>query len=148
MMSKKIRKPVIRFVPKTEKKAKLTPSFEKEEDTVIFSFLWFDSINQWGTGRSNNLHSFWELAEKIISFEQKTWREIAGQQDRDHSIPFSRLIPKAQELSISRNLDEYDEIWSFHFTGTQRLWGVKYDKRFFMAIWWDPEHQIWPSLMN
>jgi len=133
------------YKPETGKRPKLSPVFEKEDDTVIFSFLWFDHSTQWETGKQKNLHNFWELAGKLKSFEERSWRHIAGNQDRDHSIPLSRLVPQAQELAVAKNIDDYDEIWSFHLTGTQRLWGVKHGRRF-MIIWWDPEHQICPSL--
>jgi len=146
-MTKSHPDPSIKYKPKTEKKPKLTPIFEIEDDTVIFSFLWFDKVNQWGTGKQENLHNFWELAEKLKSIEQRSWRHIAGNQGRDHSVPFSHLINRAKELAVERKIDDFDEIWSFHFNGTQRLWGVKYNRRL-MIVWWDPEHQICPSLKN
>ncbi|HUI89167.1 MAG TPA: hypothetical protein VLX61_10650 [Anaerolineales bacterium] len=141
--------PKIKFNPQLKKKPviKLEPRFDN--DTVIFSFQWFDSINRWCPEDREHTHDFWEIAEKLKSFEQRQWRHIAANQNRDHSIPFSRLIPEAQRIATEKRIDDFDQIWSFHLTGTQRIWGIKRDNdNHFMVIWWDPHHQLCPSLRN
>lgn len=131
--------------PPTEKKPVFSPVYEREDEKVIFSFLWFDRGGRWETGQQKNMHDVWEIAEKLKSFEQKKWSFIAANSDRDHQIPFSELESFAQKAALQRGLEEFDGIWSFHLTGRQRLWGVRAGD-FFMTIWWDPEHQICPAL--
>ena len=142
-----VKKPKIGVNPSQTKTPKLTTTFEREDDTIIFSFQWFDSINKWCKNDLPKEHDVWEIIEKLKGFEQKKWKHLAANQDRDHSVPFHKLIPAAQAAAIKKQIDDQDEIWSIRLTGMQRVWGVKHG-RHFMVIWWDPHHQVCPSLKN
>ena len=137
--------PKVKYKPTVQKKPVIAPLFENNEGTIIFSFQWFDSVSRWGQSKEVN---FWDVAEKLKSFEQRQWKHLAGYTKRDHPIEFHKLEKEAQEY-IGRTgiFDDHDEIWSLHLDGTKRLWGLKY-QRYCMVIWWDPDHKICPSLKN
>lgn len=142
-----LKKPKWKQKPRVEKKAVVSSVYEREDGKVIFSFQWFDGVSRWETGQNKNVHDFWEISEKLKSFEQKKWSYIAANSDRDHQIPFTDLKDFAQKAAIKKRLEQFDGIWSFHLSGIQRLWGVKAGD-YFMVIWWDPEHLICPSIKN
>ncbi|MBE3069939.1 MAG: hypothetical protein IMZ55_05305 [Acidobacteria bacterium] len=54
------------------------------------------------------------------------------------------LIHEAQRRLVEIKVDDRDELLRLRFGGTQRLWGVRAG-RFFLALWWDPQHTICPS---
>jgi len=51
----------------------------------------------------------------------------------------------AHSEPTERNLDEWaDHLTSLRMGGKQRLWGFL-RAGVFHVLWWDPEHQIYPS---
>ncbi|MGH3565499.1 MAG: hypothetical protein ACRDRH_05605 [Pseudonocardia sp.] len=50
----------------------------------------------------------------------------------------------AQERLVKLEYDDEDAISRLRITGKGRLYGFRRAERFY-ALWWDPEHEIWPS---
>lgn len=139
------KQPIVKYHLVSRKVPKITPLFDNNEGTIVFSFQWFDGVSRWGKTQEVN---FWDVAEKLKSFEQKEWKHLAGYTKRDHPIEFHKLVKDAQDLVSKMGIfDDHDEMWSLHLDGTKRLWGLKYG-RYFMAVWWDPDHNICPTLKN
>jgi hypothetical protein len=39
---------------------------------------------------------------------------------------------------------DYPEVFTFRFSGTERLWGFRIINKYFI-VWWDPKHELIPS---
>ena len=89
---------------------------------------------------------------------QHTWSEIeamrAAAHKRHHSQPISSLSTESQKDFArlrfkGQALDAVygDDLFRFRITGEQRLWGFR-SNRMFHVIWWDPNHQVYPTEKN
>ena len=134
-------------------KVKINPAISKspkigkiprEDGAIVFSFLRFDGQHKWCESKDLTTHDFWEIGEKLKSFEQTQWKHLAADQEYHHSVPFYKISKEAQEIAEALGIDDYEQIWSIRLTGTQRLWGVR-DEQYFIAIWWDPDHQVYKT---
>lgn len=65
---------------------------------------------------------------------------------KHHSQEISSLAPAAQADAAKAKLGETfgDEMFRFRLGGEQRLWGFR-DGRVFHVIWWDPDHDVYPT---
>jgi len=142
-MTKTKKQPSIKVKPPISKTPKLG-KIPREDGSIIFSFLKFDGQSKWCLAEKAHTHDFWEIGEKLKSFEQMQWKHLAADQENHHSVPFYKISNDAQKVAGDLKIDDYEEIWSLRLTGTQRLWGVR-DEQYFIAIWWDPDHQIYPT---
>ena len=103
----------------------------------------------------------WDLkgkeAHKVLGYleglSQKTWGEVdqerTGNRDRHrkhHSTPVSRLSKKARDRLKERFKDEElpEELYRFRLEGEVRLWGIR-SGRTFKLIWYDRDHQVYPT---
>lgn len=80
--------------------------------------------------------------------ERLTWTQVRAQTTgghrRHHPIPVERLCPEAQRRLQDLKLD-IDELFRFRLSGSRRLWGAVDDEEgVFYAVWWDPDHQVYP----
>ena len=79
-----------------------------------------------------------------------TWSEILSQtiggKDRHrkhHSQTWDSLCGEAQERWLEIERTE-EELFRFRVGGRERIWGVRQGATFFV-VWWDAEHQIYPT---
>lgn len=91
-----------------------------------------------------------EITRFLSTMERLTWAEVraqtTGRHRRHHPIPLDRLCPEAQRRLQDLELDEFDDLFRFRIGGRPRLWGVLHpDDNVFYAIWWDPDHQVYPT---
>lgn len=86
------------------------------------------------------------LLRRIRSFETMTVNQVFsndGQVGKDYDI--DRLPTKeARDRLLELELDDRDTISRLQIGGKQRLYGFREGSRFY-AIWWDPDHKVWPS---
>jgi len=91
-------------------------------------------------------HDHAELLTFLKAVEKMTVHELFAQQagkPKDYpldEIPTRRAVERLHELGY----DEYDQISNLRVTGAKRLYGFRQDNEF-AILWWDPEHEIWPS---
>ena len=83
------------------------------------------------------------ILQKLHSFDSMTWGEIEGHDH--HAIPLEKLSKKANEQLQLIKQDDIDEIFSFHFSGKQRIIGIR-DRGIVRLLWWDPKHEVCPSV--
>ncbi len=134
------------YSPSGSKVPVIRARVDKSNDTIIFSFERFDSLSRWSESKREIKTSFWDIADKLKSFEEKTWAALAANEKEHHSVDFYKLEKPAKEAATAIGIDEYDKIWSLRLNGKQRIWGIRYQEtRYFMVIWWDPEHQVCKS---
>ncbi len=88
---------------------------------------------------------------KLKDYETMTWQEIIDasggrkQGNNSHEVPITDLIPKARRRLKELKQNDIDSLFSLQLTGKQRIWGIL-DGNTLKLLWFDPEHQICPSL--
>jgi hypothetical protein len=127
---------------KSPKAAQFKPEDDGLDVTVLWSFTHFDG-HDWRKHSSDSHSSFCDVSDKLKAYSQRKWRDILSDVDRDHPAVPSQLDPEAQQRLIDLGHTDIDELFRFRFTGTQRLWGFR-DRAFFIVLWWDPDHMVWP----
>jgi hypothetical protein len=93
-----------------------------------------------------------EIVQFLQQMERLTWSEIRAQTTggrtghrKHHSIEAERLCPEAQRRLRDLRLDDLDELFRFRLSGRRRLWGaINGQDGAFYALWWDPDHQVYP----
>jgi len=73
------------------------------------------------------------------------WSEILG--DRHHRVFVSDIIRKAQDRLVEIEQSDIDQLYSLAISGDKRIWGIR-DRHIFKVLWWDPKHEICPSLLR
>lgn len=86
-----------------------------------------------------------EIIKKLSNFDSMKWLEISGEDH--HSIPRSSLSKEAQQRLEQLELDDIDEIFSFHFNGRKRIFGIL-DLSAVKLLWWDEDHKVCPSKLK
>lgn len=64
---------------------------------------------------------------------------------QNHSVDTDQLIPEAQQWLESHKILE-DKITLLRLSGRERVWGYLAENGVFVLLWWDPSHEICPSL--
>jgi hypothetical protein len=111
----------------------------------------------WRIGRLQLVHPFgWhevtgskirDIRDKLANFESMTWNDIVVKaKKRNHTVLVSKICKEARDRILALRLD-IDELVSLHLTGTERVWGYR-DGAILNVLWWDPYHQICPSLLK
>ena len=85
-----------------------------------------------------------EIVPKLHAYESMTWREIEGPSG-SHFVERDALCPDAQALLDELGFRDVEELFSLRVTGRRRLWGIR-DQATFRVLWWDPEHEVCPSV--
>jgi hypothetical protein len=119
----------------------------------VFSFSMSDDAVgcEWGWHLldSTDAHS---LVVFIREMAKLPWSRIvtdrAGGRLRNHSQPITSLPPAPRRRLRELKLEDLDDqIFRFRLSGTQRLWGFCKDGVFY-ALWWDPNHRVYPADPN
>lgn len=119
----------------------------------VFSFAMADDAQgcEWG----------WHLldggdADSLVKFMREMarlpWSEIvaakASGRRRHHSQPITSLPSACRRRLRELELEDLDEeIFRFRLGGTERLWGFLQNGVFY-ALWWDPNHRVYPTDPN
>lgn len=127
---------------------KNTPrGIEKAQSNEDVCLVWHtNTIDCGGRWCWKNIDPFvwWDhLFPARTSFSSMKWCEIHG--DRHHAIPVSKIIKEAQERLREIEQDDVEELYSLAIGGERRIWGIR-DGIVFKVLWWDPKHEIYPSL--
>jgi hypothetical protein len=115
------------------------------------SLLDLEHAGSWSWTAANN-DTLRQLAEFLSQMERLTWAQIrsqmtssrSGSHRRNHPIPLERLCPEAQRRLQSLRLDDLDDLFRFRLGNRPRLWGVLEEDGVFYAVWWDPDHRVYP----
>jgi hypothetical protein len=76
-------------------------------------------------------------------FEGMDWGEL--KQAGCHRVAVNHLHKDAIKRLQAIKQDDVEELYSFRFSGAERMWGIQ-DGRVIRLLWWDPLHQVCPSL--
>lgn len=91
-------------------------------------------------------HTLNDIRGKLQGFETMTLREIftVGSK-RNHSVEQWKLCDDAKHRLRELGHDDLDELWTLRLSGPERIWGIR-NCNVFTLLWWDPKHQVCPSL--
>jgi hypothetical protein len=85
------------------------------------------------------------IREKLAHFESMTWSEIlVNGKKRNHSIKVSEITSEARRRLEAKAL-ALDEVVSLRLSGAERVFGYL-DNGVLVLLWWDPDHEVCPSL--
>lgn len=84
------------------------------------------------------------VLSRLKNFESMTWREIDGNTG-SHGVSLSSLSKEARDRLEEIRQDDAPELFSLRITGAARVWGIL-DEEVFRVLWWDPNHQVCPSI--
>jgi hypothetical protein len=84
------------------------------------------------------------LVEKLKSAESMTWQEHVSS-GRSHNVETHKLCDGARRRLRDIELDDLEGLFSLRLTGKERIWGIR-TGGVLRVMWWDPEHQVCPSL--
>lgn len=83
-----------------------------------------------------------DLIKKLGHFESMTIGEtFNGHPGKDYAF---EMCPNKDAVKRLFDLHETTEISRLRVDGAGRLYGIR-QRNEFAILWWDPEHQIWPS---
>ena len=94
----------------------------------------------WQAVRSDDLLS---VVDRFSKFEGSNWNEIL--ETGSHPIECYKLCDDAKRRLVEIGHDDLDQMMSFRFDGTLRVWCI-HDSSIMRVIWWDPNHQVYPTL--
>lgn len=135
------KKPKTSVRPQAKKRPAAAPRVAGKR--VRIDFRSFDAAMSWNDD-SQKPECFRTTCGKVREYCSRTWGEIEQDRKRDHAVEVSRLCKRAQERLVALKLDDLDVLHRFRFSGTERLWGLRIEHKFF-ALWWDPDHVVCPS---
>lgn len=96
-----------------------------------------------------DLTTFEHIRERLRNFETMTWRDIliVGKK-QNHSVAVDRLCKQAKDRLEQLSLFGVEKLVSLRLSARERIWGIQdpMDKAVLKLLWWDPDHEICPSL--
>ena len=91
---------------------------------------------------------FVDLLQRLKSFESMPCTQVFGPGSEEGKVYLVEQLPNrdARDRLVELELDDQTEIARLRINGKRRLYGFFPDGGpDFYALWWDPEHEIWPS---
>lgn len=111
-------------------------------------FCWrvsdIDWEGPWGWSQASGEDLLKQVVPRLHGMESMTWGQIDGPTG-SHFVEISAIIPEAQRRLTEIAKDEQARLFSLRITGRKRIWGIR-DRAILQVLWWDPEHEVCPSL--
>lgn len=91
-----------------------------------------------------------KLVEFLCELARMTWRDIDALKfdgkPKHHYQGISKVARKARQDAKRAGFEKTfgDEMFRFRLGSTRRLWGFRAG-RTFHAVWWDPDHKVYPT---
>lgn len=134
-------------LPPKGARAGVNPEYANQQ-TPVWSIIIFDHESEWGKDRCQEEDSLWvHIFPGLLNYEKRTWGEILGNRKRDHSCSIDSISKKARDRLKELKLDDIDSLFRFRLSGKQRVWGIR-EGRVFKLLWWDPDHEVYPSTLT
>ena len=103
-----------------------------------------DVEGRWGWNNSNNSKFDMKLfLEKVFENQKLSWQELKN--NGSHDVDLDKIITEARKRLEEIEQDEIAQLYSLRLSGKMRMWGIK-DNNIFWILWWDPHHEICPSV--
>jgi hypothetical protein len=85
-----------------------------------------------------------EVLERLKQFESMTWLEIERGTGSHFVEDHSKLCKQARDRLVEIEQDDTETLFSLRLAGRRRIWGIR-DRGVLRFLWWDPEHEVYPS---
>lgn len=87
------------------------------------------------------------VREKLGNLEKMTWSEILIKaKKQNHTITVDQLCADARKR-LAQSQPDLEELVSLRLSGAERVWGILREG-VMTVLWWDPQHQVCPSLKD
>jgi hypothetical protein len=146
-LSKKKKKPrlqkgLLSALEQSRRQPRIAASPDTEDERPVWLLRRMEMDGTWGWTATSRPHLL-KLWERLRQLELLTWKEIRNQ-PHNHPMPFERICAEAQKRLEALDLDDaVDVLYQLHVGKTERLWGIR-NGREFLALWWDPDHTVYP----
>lgn len=128
----------------TLKSPKIDPGFSTEEQfTPVWLLQRLEFEGPFGWKGIDSCSKIVDVISKLKNFETMRWDEILGAQH--HEVRVRDLSREAQKRLEQIGLEDIDQLVSLRLTGRERVWGIRLQRNMNL-LWWDPNHQVCPSL--
>ena len=130
-------------VPSKERIAASLPGSGNSDQRISWRFQHFDWEGPWAFA---DLTDFREVEGQLRQFETRTINELfycgkePGKRYEVARLPERKALVRLEALSLA----DQDEICRLRLSNTKRLYGFLVGTVFHI-VFWDPEHQIWPT---
>lgn len=128
-----------------------TDNYSTENSRSIWLFDMLDKNGSFAFDLHSNNFNHRDFLDKMISYSNMTWAEIKRQthdnsRSKHHFLKLDSLSKSALERVKFMKYDQLypDQIFSFAFTNTLRIIGIRIDE-YFHVVWYDSNHQFCPS---
>ncbi|MFD8088681.1 hypothetical protein [Streptomyces malaysiensis] len=146
-VKKKLQLPSARVAEekRTGDPASLLPSSGNSNDRICWRFTHLDREGPWGLAPLDH-DRILALITEMVKFESQTINELfhrgewPGKCHDVHQLPNRAALDRLEGIG----LPDMTKIWKLRIGGAGRLWGFLVGN-VFHVIWWDPEHEVWPS---
>ena len=146
MGKKRNRHPQSEFTPnsiKVPRQKEIVTNYKTQHPSWQISRV--DEDGKWGWNSIGVDEFKSEILAKIKNFETITWAEILG--DKNHEVSISEISKDAKKRLAQLKLEDIESLVSLRLTGRKRIWGIR-DVSVFKILWWDPEHEVYPSTLR
>lgn len=128
---------------------KTVPSLDLHGDEInqrrlVWRLGFHDDDGDWALSSASR-NQMVNLLDKLVSYESMKVGEIFSP-DSEHGKAYevASMPPHAQERLREIGHDDEDKLHRLRCSGVARLYGIMRENVFHI-LWWDPEHQVWPS---
>lgn len=121
------------------------PDAESSDKRISWRFCHADNDGPWSFGKLDGV-ALTQLMGRLANFESMTVREMFnnGEEPGKHyevaRLPTQEAINRLEDMGLG----DMTRISRLRLGGKPRLYGFLLGNVFHM-VWWDPEHEIWPS---
>jgi len=145
-MSSKKKHPSQKVNPQNQQTPRgISKAQKTEEANLVWNMEIIDCDGPW-CWKDIDPRTWWNyLCPAKRDFSTMKWSEILG--DRHHRVFVSDIIRKAQDRLVEIEQSDIDQLYSLAISGDKRIWGIR-DRHIFKVLWWDPKHEICPSLLR
>lgn len=128
--------------PRRTKKPVSAPMVSTQTRKLVWKVARIDDNSPWSWNQITCPDFLRNIWDKMRNFETMPWSEILGRYH--HAIAVNDIIQPAQNRLEQLGYDDQAELVSFRLSNTERIWAIRSGAEAFL-IWWDPNHEIYPS---
>lgn len=118
---------------------------DRSPDNLVIRFNHVDVGSDWClTNITRGDHA--KLLDRLRSFEQMRADQVFAPGSEEGKTYDVDALPNKDAVRrlVDLGYEDQDTIARLRITGKRRLYGFLIGNQFY-ALWWDPEHLIWPS---
>lgn len=113
----------------------------------VWSFADMDPDGSWSICSCSAEHIS-DVFKKLRSYESQRIGEIFRQgAEHGKAYEVEDLPRPAQDRLMELDKDDETQVHRLRLTGERRLYGIMRE-HVFHVLWWDPEHQVFPSKLK